>query len=53
MDRIAAAFETARRENRACFVAYLCAGDPDLATSIECCRAVLDGGSDILEIGVP
>lgn len=53
MDRIAAAFETARRENRACFVSYLCAGDPDLATSIECCRAVLDGGTDILELGVP
>ncbi len=53
MDRIAAAFETARRENRACFVSYLCAGDPDLATSIECCRAVLEGGTDILEIGVP
>mgnify|MGYP005852709583 CR=1 FL=1 len=53
MDRIATAFETARRENRACFVAYLCAGDPDFATSVACCRAVLDAGADILEIGVP
>lgn len=53
MDRIAAAFETARRENRACFVSYLCAGDPDLATSIACCRTVLEAGTDILEIGVP
>lgn len=53
MDRIAAAFEAARRENRACFVAYLCAGDPDLATSVECCRAVLEAGTDILEIGIP
>ncbi len=53
MDRIAAAFEAARRENRACFVSYLCAGDPDLATSIACCRAVLEAGTDILELGVP
>jgi len=53
MDRIASAFATARRENRACFVSYLCAGDPDLSTSIECCRAVLEAGTDILEIGVP
>lgn len=53
MDRIAHAFEQARRENRACFVSYLCAGDPDLGTSIECCRAVLEAGADILEIGVP
>ena len=53
MDRIAAAFERARRENRACFVAYLCAGDPDFATSLRACEAVIQGGTDILEIGVP
>jgi tryptophan synthase alpha chain len=53
MDRIAAAFDRAHRENRACFVAYLCAGDPDFETSVECCRAVIEAGTDILEIGVP
>lgn len=53
MDRIAAAFERARLENRACFVAYLCAGDPDFETSLACCRAVIEAGTDILEIGVP
>lgn len=53
MDRIAAAFDRARRENRACFVAYLCAGDPDFATSLRACEAVIEGGTDILEIGVP
>ncbi len=53
MDRIAQAFSRARAEKRACFVAYLCAGDPDFDTSVAACRAVLEAGSDILELGVP
>lgn len=53
MDRIANAFARARAENRAAFVAYLCAGDPDFSTSLEVCRAVLRNGVDILELGVP
>jgi tryptophan synthase alpha chain len=53
MDRIAAAFDRARAENRAAFVAYLCAGDPDLETSLAACRAVLQNGVDVLELGVP
>jgi len=51
--RIAAAFEKARSENRAAFVAYLCAGDPDFETSLAACRALIDGGIDLLELGVP
>ncbi len=53
MNRISQAFAKVRAENRAAFVAYLCAGDPDFETSIEACRAVIEGGIDILEIGVP
>jgi len=53
MDRIAQAFSRARSENRACFVAYLCAGDPDLETSLAACRALIANGVDILELGVP
>ncbi len=53
MDRIAQAFARARSENRACFVAYLCAGDPDLETSLAACRALLANGVDVLELGVP
>ncbi|MBI3885602.1 MAG: tryptophan synthase subunit alpha [Opitutae bacterium] len=53
MDRIAAAFARARHENRAAFVAYLTAGDPDFDTSLAACRAVLAGGADLLELGVP
>ena len=53
MDRIAQAFARARSQNRAAFVAYLCAGDPEFDASLAACRAVMKGGADILELGVP
>jgi tryptophan synthase alpha chain len=53
MSRLAQTFAQCRAENRAAFVAYVCAGDPDFATSIEVCRALLGNGVDILELGVP
>jgi len=53
MDRIASAFSRAQAENRAAFVAYLCAGDPDFDTSLAACRALLSNGVDVLELGVP
>lgn len=53
MDRIQKTFQDARQENRACFVAYLCAGDPDFETSFKACRTLVDAGIDILELGVP
>ena len=53
MDRIAQAFDRAKKENRAAFVAYLCAGDPNFETSLEACRALLKNGVDVLELGVP
>ncbi|HVU15827.1 MAG TPA: tryptophan synthase subunit alpha [Candidatus Didemnitutus sp.] len=53
MDRIAQAFARAKAEKRAAFVAYLCAGDPDLATSLAACKAALAAGVDVLELGVP
>jgi len=53
MERIATAFARAHQENRAAFVAYLCAGDPDFATSLAVCRAALAAGVDVLELGVP
>jgi tryptophan synthase alpha chain len=34
-------------------VAYLTAGDPDLATSREIALAAIDAGADVIEIGVP
>lgn len=53
MSRLAETFARARAQNRAAFVAYVCAGDPDFDTSVEVCRALLANGVDILELGVP
>ena len=53
MSRIAQTFARARAQNRAVFVAYVCAGDPDFETSVEICRALLANGVDLLELGVP
>lgn len=53
MDRIANAFSQARAQNRAAFVAYLCAGDPNFETSLAACRTVIENGVDVLELGVP
>ncbi len=51
--RIAAAFERAASENRAAFIPYLTAGDPDLETTALLARVLEESGSDILELGVP
>jgi len=53
MSRIAQAFAKARSENRAALIGYLCAGDPDFVISLAACRALISGGVDILELGVP
>ena len=52
-DRIAAAFERARAEDRAALVIYLTAGYPDLATSRACFEAAVEAGADVLEVGIP
>ena len=51
--RIQNTFAQCKKEGRACFVAYLCAGDPNYEDSIEACRSLIDSGIDILELGVP
>jgi tryptophan synthase alpha chain len=53
MPRLAETFARVRAENRAGFIAYVCAGDPDFDTSLAACRALLANGVDILELGVP
>lgn len=53
MSEIAAAFEACRSERRAAFIPYLCGGDPDLGTSADLLRALVDGGADLIGVGVP
>ena len=53
MSRLASAFARAKAQNRAAFIGYVCAGDPDFDTSHAVCRTLLTHGVDILELGVP
>ena len=53
MNRIDNAFASSESENRAAFISYVCAGDPDMDTSLEVCRTLVENGTDILELGVP
>jgi tryptophan synthase alpha chain len=50
---IGAAFDACRRERRAAFIPYLAAGDPDLDTTGELLDALVAGGADLIELGVP
>lgn len=51
--RIRAAFAAAAAEDRAAFMPYAVAGYPDAATSIDIALTVIDGGADLLELGLP
>jgi tryptophan synthase alpha chain len=51
--RIRAAFESARLDGRTALVPYVVAGYPDLDTSYEAALACIDGGADVLEVGLP
>ncbi len=42
-----------RREGRAALVGYLPAGYPDLAASKDLYAAIIDGGCDLVEVGLP
>jgi len=48
MMKIAEAFT-----NKKAFIAYLMAGDPDLAASAEMILTAQDAGADLVEIGIP
>ena len=53
MSAIEELFARTRSENRAALVGYLPAGYPDKATSIAAVEAMIDGGVDLVEIGLP
>ncbi len=53
VERIARAFARAKAEGRLATVIYLTVGYPDRASTAALLRAALDGGADVLELGVP
>ena len=53
MPRIAEAFDRIRATGRPGLVAYVTAGDPDLARTAEILVALSASGADVIEVGVP
>src|SRR5713226_5235606 len=53
MSRLAQAFTRLRTAHKTALVAFVAAGDPDLATTAEEVGALARGGADIIELGVP
>ena len=53
MSRIDARFAQLRAEKRAAFVAYVMAGDPEYAQSLEIMRGLPGAGVDVIELGLP
>jgi tryptophan synthase alpha chain len=50
---VASAYGKAKAENRAALVGYLPAGFPSKQDAIEAAKAMVDGGCDVIEIGLP
>ncbi|MES2846544.1 MAG: tryptophan synthase subunit alpha [Pseudomonadota bacterium] len=53
MTRIDDTFARLRADHRKAFVAYIMAGDPDVATSLAVMQGLPAAGVDIIEIGLP
>ncbi len=54
IERISAAFTATRADGRgAALMPYLMAGYPDIESSREIAQAYVDGGADLIELGIP
>jgi tryptophan synthase alpha chain len=53
MSRIAKRFEELARANRAAFIPFITAGDPDADTTFEILSELPSAGADLIELGVP
>ena len=53
MSRIAARFADLKSHNRAGFVAFVSAGDPDYDTSLKILKGLPKAGADVIELGMP
>ena len=53
MSKLHDVFAAAKAEGRAALIAYLPAGYPTIDGAVECIAAMVEGGVDIVEIGLP
>lgn len=51
--RIASAFARCRAESRAALVAFVTGGDPNAAATGDILDALVEGGADVIELGMP
>ncbi|MEO8457546.1 MAG: tryptophan synthase subunit alpha [Chloroflexota bacterium] len=51
--RIQEAFASAKKEERCAFVAFVTVGYPDVESTPGLVQALVDGGADIIELGIP
>lgn len=53
MSRIGIIFDELKRRNEGALIAYITAGDPNLSMTPKLTKVLIDGGADIVELGVP
>lgn len=53
INRIDACFSRLRKEGKSAFIAFVTAGDPSMALTLDIVRALEEAGTDILELGLP
>jgi tryptophan synthase alpha chain len=53
MPRIAATFDALKRQGRKALIPFITAGDPDPVLAVPLLHALVAGGADVIELGVP
>src|SRR5215208_2284357 len=53
MSRIASTFESLRRDGRKALIPFVTAGDPSPQATVSLMHALVAGGADVIELGVP
>jgi len=53
VSRLSAAFAAARDQGRAALVTFVTAGDPSHEATVEILTALVEGGADVIELGIP
>lgn len=53
MSRLGTRFTALASEGRKALVTFITAGDPNLAATVPALHALVDGGADVLEVGIP
>ncbi len=53
MSKIQTSFQRLHAEGRKALIPFITAGDPDPATTVPLMHALVEGGADVIELGVP